>query len=240
MLADGESQLYAGCLRRDIHLRGEWLTSLMDFIARNLPSWRDDPARPQVSGETHLAAQLCGYLNSISRLTKGWDFLQFRREEPDQTNKNRAIDLVVSPSGSLIQIDGMTYNEYQSLLSIECKRLPTPKGPKRDEREYLHSLTSSTGGVQRFKMGHHGASQARAAIIAYVQQHNIAAWQAKIEQWLGELEAEGVAGWSRADALRLTKHDPALRVACLQSQHNRNGGLEDIVLDHMWIEISPG
>ena len=154
MLADeGECRVQVGRLDSEVHLPGEWINALVGFIGSVLPGWRDDPRRPARTGEDALTAQLCAKLASASRHTPGWDFLQFRREEPDAADSRRAIDLAVAPSGSVIWIEGREYTEYQTLLPIECKRLPTPTGHKRDEREYLYSRFSTTGGVQRFKAG---------------------------------------------------------------------------------------
>src|SRR3546814_15440844 len=101
------------------------------------------------------SSDLCARLTSASRHTPGWDFLQFKREEPDDTDGRRSIDLAVAPSGSVIRIEGRQYTEYQTLLPIECKRLPTPTGNDPDEREYLYRRFSTTRGVQRFKAGQH-------------------------------------------------------------------------------------
>src|SRR3546814_9293049 len=87
------------------------------------------------------------------------------------------------------------YTEYQTLLPIECKRLPTPTGTDRDEREYLYSRFSTTGGVQRFKAGHHAASHARAAMIGYVQGRDIPAWSVKLDRWIAGLAGDAVEGW---------------------------------------------
>ena len=185
MLADrSESAGRAGLLGTGTHLPREWLSSLISFIADALPSWRDDPKREAVSGETQLTDQLCARLNSLSRHAPGWDALQFRREVPDETDGRRSIDLVASPSGQVIFIDGREYNEYQTLVPIECKRLPTPVGKDRDEREYLVSRYSSTGGVHRFKAGHHGASHTCAAMIGYVQDKDVVFWQGQIDAWI--------------------------------------------------------
>lgn len=93
--------------------------------------------------------------------------LQFRREESDEADNHRSVGLVASPSGQVILIEDHEYNEYQTPLPIECKRLPTPIGTSRDEREYLISDFSTTDGVHRFKADHHGASHERAAMIGY-------------------------------------------------------------------------
>lgn len=238
MLADqGERQLAAGVLNPGVLLPEEWFESLIRFISGVLPGWRDDSVRPAQTGETKLTAQLCSRLNSASHRTVGWDFLQFKREEPDEADGRRAIDLTVAPRDSVIWIEGRRYTEYQTLLPIECKRLPTPAGVDRDEREYLYSRFSTTGGIQRFKAGHHGASHNRAAMIGYVQEQSIPAWNAQLDQWIDDLETASVVGWSVADKLKLIQHDAASMTAMLQSEHKRDRDLNEIKIDHLWIEM---
>jgi hypothetical protein len=236
MLADGgEGLAHAGVLDGNIHLPGEWLSSLVAFIAAALPSWRDDPRRPSRTGETSLTAHLCGYLNGRTRHATGWDFLQFRREEPDEADARRSIDLIVAPSGSIVWLEGREYSEYRTLLPIECKRLPTPRRIDRDEREYLYSKFSTTGGVQRFKAGQHAAAHTRAAMIGYVQAEDIAFWTRQLNQWIEALVGEALAGWSDSDKLQIASHDIARRVAWLRSTHDRRAGLDPILLDHIWL-----
>lgn len=238
VLADeGERQLCAGVLDHGVHLPGEWFDSLIEFVSGVLPMWRDDPIRPNQTGETGLTAQLCSRLTSASRHAPGWDFLQFKREEPDEIDGRRSIDIAVAPSGSVIWIEGREYTEYQTLLPIECKRLPTPSRADRDEREYLYSQFSTTGGIQRFKAGHHGASHGRAAMIGYVQNRTVPAWAVQLDQWIEELEGTEVEGWSIADKLSLIKYDTVSRTAAFRSVHNRRPGLTDIRIDHLWIEM---
>jgi hypothetical protein len=238
VLADDSVDLVqAGTLGSGVHLPGEWLSSLVDFIGSVLPGWRDDPARPPQTSETGLTAQLCARLTSASRHMPGWDFLQFRREEPDESDRRRTIDLAVAPSGSVIWIEGRQYTEYQTLLPIECKRLPTPSGTARDEREYLYSSFSTTGGVQRFKAGHHAASHIRAAMIGYVQDRDIPTWIARLDQWIEGLADDGIGDWSLTDKLGVIEHDSASRIASLRSEHARPNGLVGIRIDHLWIEM---
>ena len=114
MLADqSQNGVSSGTLDRGVHKPGEFFSSLVRFIAEALPSWRDDPVRKVVTGETRLTAQLCAKLNSLARHSPGWDILQFRREEPDEADGRRAIDLVASPSGEIVVVEGKEYNEYQ-------------------------------------------------------------------------------------------------------------------------------
>lgn len=238
VLADeNQAAAQAGTLGANIHVPGEWLTSLVGFIAAALPAWRDDPKRPPQTTETALTAQLCARLNSISRHSPGWDFLQFRREEPDDVRGGRSIDLVAAASGAAIWIAGREYSDYCALLPIECKRLPTPAGTNRDEREYVFSKFNSTGGVQRFKAGNHAAAHARAAMIGYIQSQNILFWRTQLDSWIDGLIASTAQGWSVDDKLALGTHYSTTRLASLQSMHDRNSGLEPIRIDHLWIEM---
>ncbi|AYM14668.1 MULTISPECIES: hypothetical protein [Agrobacterium] len=238
MLAEnGEYSSQAGALNADVQFTGEWLSSLLEFIATALPAWRDDPVREAVHGETRLTAQLCARLNSLTRHAPGWDILQFRREEPDDTDARRAVDLVAAPRGQIIWLAGREYNEYQTLLPIECKRLPTPPGADRDEREYLISQYTSTGGVQRFKAGNHGAAHSRAAMIGFIQNLNVEHWVQQIDAWVDAIVAEPTIGWSSDDKLALIRNQVSDRVAALQSNHTRQSGLHPIRIDHLWIEM---
>ena len=238
MLADqGDGQAATGALDIGLHLPGEWLSALVGFIAGALPAWRDDPARETAAGETRLTAQLCSRLNSLTRHTPGWDFLQFKREEPDESNGSRSIDLAVAPSGQVIWIEGREYNEYRTMLPIECKRLPTPTDSNRDEREYLISRFSSTGGVQRFKAGHHAAVHARAAMIGYIQERDVTHWRTQLDGWIEGIVADSIPGWSNRDKLELTAHDSVTRTAALRSRHARINGSQPIDIDHLWIEL---
>ena len=92
-------QAQSGALGKNVHLKATSMHELLDFIADQLPGWRDDPDRPKKTSETDLTSQLCGYLNTAARFSSGWDILQFRIEEPDEQQKGRKIDLVASPCG---------------------------------------------------------------------------------------------------------------------------------------------
>jgi len=238
MLADLEkSAEYAGTLDSNVLKPLEWMSSLVNFIAKALPEWRDAPTRNPESNERRLTAQLCSRLNSLARHSPGWDILQFKQEEPDETIGSRSLDLGVQPCDAVISIEGRQYTEYQTLLPIECKRLPTPIASDRDEREYLISQYSSTGGVDRFKQGRHGAAHQRAAMIGYVQENDVDFWRSKVDTWITEIANAPTEGWSFGDKFTLVDHDPTQRLASLISVHERASNLDPIHIDHIWIEM---
>ncbi|MGE0824353.1 MAG: hypothetical protein AB7P18_19835 [Candidatus Binatia bacterium] len=211
---------------------------MLDFISDELPRWRDRSDRKQETAETTLTSQLCAHLNSAARRSVGWDFLQFRTEEPDEQTKGRKIDLVSAPSDTTVWIEGRRHVDFDTLLPIECKRLPTPKDKDRDEREYVINRHASTGGIQRFKSGHHGASHNLGAMIAYVQQETRTFWNKRIARWIRDLVKARQAGWSAKDLLQLDHDDEILRLIVLRSSHTRERGLPEVELRHLWIEMN--
>jgi hypothetical protein len=226
-----------GSLRSDVHKPATFRRELIDFIAEELPRWRDRPDRPNETSETILTSQLCAHLNSAARHAPGWDILQFREEAPDEVRKGRKIDLVPSPCGATICVDGRRHTEFDSLMPIECKRLPTPKGDDRDEREYVFSRSTSTGGIQRFKDGHHGAAHTFGSMIGYVQEEKTAVWDKRVAGWISNL-AGVQPGWTIKDLLRLERSDSASRLSVFRSSHERQNGLPEIELCHLWMEMN--
>ena len=227
-----------GSLNGDVQKPAAFRQELLGFIANELPHWRDRPDRPDETSETILTSQLCAHLNSTARHSAGWDILQFRVEEADEQYKGRKIDLVASPSGATIIIEGRRHTDFDSLMPIECKRLPTPKGTDRDEREYVVSQYSSTGGIQRFKAGHHGAAHAFGAMIGYLQKETTPAWETRVAGWINDLIDATEPGWTVKDLLSLQRRDAPLRLTIFRSLHERRNGLPEIELRHLWIEMN--
>jgi hypothetical protein len=157
---------------------------------------------------------------------------------PDEQHKSRSIDLVPAPCAAIVWIEGRRVTDFETLLPIECKRLPTPKGKNRDVREYVISRHASTGGIQRFKAGHHGSAHKLAAMIAYVQEGTLTIWEKRVASWIEKLANGGQPGWTAGDALRLERNDETQRIAVLCSLHARDKGLEQIELRHLWLKMN--
>lgn len=236
MLADLSAPTHSGALGPHVHLPGASRFELIEFIASELPRWRDRSERPNETSETVLTSQLCGHLNSAARHSR-WDFVQFRVEQADEQNKNRKIDLVPSPCGVTIVIEGRVHSDFDTILPIECKRLPTPKGTDRDEREYVVSRFTSMGGIQRFKAEHHGASHSVGAMIAYLQNDTPTIWIDRMKEWIKGMIDLREIGWSSSDHLVLVSNDSIQRLTLLRSNHARvsKGTIE---LRHLWIAMN--
>jgi len=237
MLADNfNQQNRIGLLNSELQLPAYALHALIDFIADELPRWRDDPERPERSAETDLTDQLCARLNSVARTSNGWDHYQFRTEVPDEVEKSRKIDLVASPCGVIIWVDGRRCTQYDTLLPIECKRLPTPKDNARDEREYVVNRKATTGGIQRFKEGNHGAKHSLAAMIAYVQTESAESWLVHVNTWIVELSKSDTR-WSKNDMLRRDSLLAEFGLTSYRSTHVRTSKPSELELRHLWIDM---
>ena len=236
MLANTKGEVGLGRLDSEIHLPSTAKYAILDFIARQLSSWRDHPDRPNKQAEDRLTEHLCDYLNSEACRSE-MSHVQFRTETGDETKASRTYDLSIKPREALV-VEGRRSTIFDTLLPIECKRLPTPQGTNRDEREYVFSQHASVGGIQRFKAGDHGATHELAAMIGYVQQGTCAFWNERIASWIDDLAASNQQGWSAGDFLQLERDDIVARVAILSSTHTRPGGKPDIDLRHLWIQMS--
>lgn len=236
MLANSPpNQTAIGALAPNTQKQDLSLYELLDFIANQLPLWRDDTERQPVSSEHDLNDQLCDYLNHASRHSS-WDFLQFRTEVPDSITSGRSLDISPKPSTRTVWVKGRQYNKYQALIPIECKRLPTPKGSDRDEREYVFSSYGIRGGIQRFKLGKHGADHELAAMVGYIQERDCGYWKNEIISWITELRKTDPV-WQPSDCFTDDKYDKVLRLSRLRSVHQRPSGLSDIEILHFWIEM---
>lgn len=237
MLTDSFNIVQSGRLDPDIHLPSTAKLELVDFIAEELPLWRDHPDRPTAHAETKLTEHLCDHLNSAAYYSTAWSHVQFRTETGDETRGGRKIDLTVKPLGAVLIIEGRRHSQFDALFPIECKRLPTPKGKKRDEREYVITEPGTTGGIQRFKFGHHGAAHTFAAMIAYVQERSFSHWLSQVNCWIRDLAAEPDSAWSDSDILQPLSDDSATGISTLKSRHRREGGRDGCELRHLWIRM---
>ena len=221
--------LDAGAFRREI----------VDFIERELPVWRDRPERPPATDEPTLNQTLCTHLNSACR-RQSFDSIQFL-QEPLQTSGRRA-DIGTMPCGT-ISVEGRVYYDFEQLLPIECKRLPTPPDRKRSSMEYVKGLPGHrTGAIERFKHGLHGPTNPEAVLIAYVQSVAFSHWQQTINARLAELAAarEDAGLWSPEEMLTVHFADPARRRQRLVSKHRRvpPAATPSLLISHLWIQMN--
>ncbi|MBW8016857.1 MAG: hypothetical protein FVQ82_11770 [Planctomycetes bacterium] len=225
---------YTGKITSGIKLRTFQLT-IISFICQQLPSWRDDPDRPNEQSENKLNLQLCKFLNSHA--SNDLPMIRFNHEEY-QTGRRQA-DMSASPAKSIF-LEAKPYTIYDPVLVIECKRLPAHSSSP--EKEYVTSPTPEkiSGGIQRFKLGLHGAKLDLAVIIGYVQDHSARYWHKKIDGWILELVSNQIGdgcSWTVNETLKPLKEDKTKGVANCCSLHHRTYG-NKIELHHLWIAMN--
>lgn len=236
MLAERTSTISTGSLGKNVLFEAESLYQLLEFVGDELAAWASRSDRTKRNAENALTSQFCSHLNSASRRS-GWDFVQFRTEVPDEENASRAIDLAASPCNAVIEVSGRTLSDHDMILPIECKRLPTPKGKDREETEYVFTEKSTTGGIQRFKDGHHGSHHSLAAMIGFVQKQAAPSWLSKVIGWVNDRVTAKVPGWSAADHL-VDIGVASGPVSRYKSQHTRQLGLGPIEIRHYWLDLT--
>src|SRR5689334_22539524 len=105
MLAEHPHQIQSGRLDKDVHKPATHNLELMDFIASELPRWRDHPDRPDKENETALTEFLCDYLDDSANASMAWSHVKFRTEAGDEGHSSRKIDLVAKPRGCALIIE---------------------------------------------------------------------------------------------------------------------------------------
>ena len=237
MLSDLSVPGSCGYFADELHLPRTAKHELFEFITSELPRWRDHPQRSADQAETVLTNALCSHLNTAARYSVGWSRIQFLPEEPDEVVKGRKVDFAPKPLGATIVIEGRRHTQFDKLFPIECKRLPTPSGQGRDPREYVIVDGGTTGGIQRFKDGLHGASHSFGGMIAFVQEGACDHWLCSINEWITELAQQEASRWTTQDELRLVNSDEVLGVFTYCSTHGRKPAQGIIELRHSWIKM---
>lgn len=207
----------------------------IDFVRDQLPAWRDDPTREPGDSEEHLNAQLSKFLNASAR-QNDFSMVHFHHEE--RQTRRRRVDLSVNPTET-IWIGPRHHSVYEPFLVMEAKRLPAPSNDR--EREYVTGGDKRTGGIQRFKLGLHGASLSAAAMIGYVQAGDSSEWHETINTWISELVGRSGAGdcsWSEGDQLgNLTRNRKTFVSQCESTHQRVDAGTDRIRLHHLWVEM---
>jgi hypothetical protein len=161
----------------------------------------------------------------------------FHHEVPE-TGQHR-VDVSASPP-EMIVIEATTYSIYDPFLVLEGKRLPAPSSDR--QMEYVTGREQRNGGIQRFKLGLHGAKLQVAMIIGYVQEGSALHWHKEINSWISALAAGTVTDvcvWKAEDRLGSLDEDKEDRIGSCSSEHERSGVVasNSIRLHHLLVEM---
>ena len=234
-MADETPDDRAGCGR----LSGGPETTLtertVEFVRGELPGWRDDPHRPAEESEERLNGQLCKFLNVAAAYR--FPMVHFHHEE--KQTAGRRVDISANPLSA--RFVGETFHTiYHPFIVFEGKRLPAPS--KDREREYLTGGEAKSGGIQRFRLGLHGAEQRQVAIIGYVQRGTTRECFGRINRWVAEIQEalalDGLA-WCEKDVLTEFRESVKERTAFCRSKHRRSGAVvsDEVLISHLWIQM---
>ena len=216
---------------------GAFHREMIAFIERELPVWRNCPGRPSATDEPSLNQSLCLHFDRASR-RQCFDSIRFL-QEPLQRSGRRA-DIAVMPLDTIV-VEGRTYCDFEQLLPIECKRLPTPPDKRRSDLEYVHGLPGHrTGGIERFKHGSHGHENQQALMVAYVQAESFAHWLAVINARLVQLATNGTDEgiWNPSELLSSATSAMGVVVQRLNSRHRRLRPpccSDRVEMEHLWL-----
>lgn len=204
------------------------------FVSKQLPAWRDDPDRPQEQAEDRLNLQLCKFLDSRARN----EFPMVRFDHEEYQPKGRRTDLSASPVNPTI-IGAKSYTIYDPITVLECKRLPAPS-PNREKEYVTGGKGRTSGGIQRFKLGLHGANVDVAVMIGYVQEQAPRYWHSKINSWIMEVARgiiEDTCVWSSDEVLGQIEEDSFTGNASCCSTHTRimPASKKRILIQHLWV-----
>lgn len=208
----------------------------IDFVYTQLPAWRDDPNRLDEQSENKLNLQLCKFLDSNAR--NSFPMVRFNHEEY-QTGFS-SVDISASPI-EMTTIGAKTFTIYDPIVVLEGKRLPAPSHDR--EKEYVTGgIEHKSGGIQRFKLGLHGANHDIAAMIGYIQERSACDWHNEINRWIEELSSgtiKDVCAWNTSEILGKLEEDSSKGVANCRSTHNRNSSAQSnkILIRHLWITM---
>jgi hypothetical protein len=207
----------------------------LEFIEEELPLWRDRSDRLEEAAEEKLNAQLCKHLNAAAR--KKQLPVMFHHEEKQL--KNRRVDISAGlDEGGFI---GSIYHSIDKpFLVIEGKRLPAPGGKAR-ETEYVSGGSDLTGGVQRFRLGLHGAGLKTVALIGYLQNDSLQSWFERINGWIKKLSESSPAEekWRLEELLEGLSINSKERTSRSSSVHPRiTADRATFEIRHLWVEMS--
>ena len=192
----------------------------INFVCQQLPAWRDDPDRFNEKSENRLNLQLCKFLESHAR--KNFPMVRFDHEEYQP--KRRSVDLSASFAEPMC-IETRLYTIYDPIVVFESKRLPAPSQDRH--REYVTGEGKKiSGGIQRFKLGLHGANLDIAAMIGYIQERSKQEWHSDINMWISELTTcalKDTCIWSNNEQLEFIEENVTKSVASYRSVHHRTG-----------------
>lgn len=134
-----------------------------------------------------------------------------------------------TPNARSLDIGIKFYAKSRSdvFCAVEAKRL----GTGTQAKQYV---CGSTGGIERFKRGHHGSKLKRSIMLGYVQSNSVAHWFEYVNTVIEVQTSDASITWSSKDKLVGTDY-LSTHFKC-ESTHARSNQTS-IRLMHLWVEF---
>jgi hypothetical protein len=208
----------------------------IQFVQEELVRWTDRSDRAAAIKEGTLNSQLCKHLDASAR--ERFPLVQFHHEEGQ--GKKHSVDLSAGFTAGT-HLDGNYHSIDDPFLVFECKRLPAPA--KNRSREYASNRPAAGGGIQRFKLGLHGARFNKAVMIGYIQNKDSTYWHGEVNTWILELASEEqlqAEVWNDTEILDHLQISPEGKLSRSDSTHSRVGDCVSATIEivHLWVVMS--
>lgn len=210
----------------------------LEFIRSQIPGWRDDTRRAKDSAEPDRNSSLCDFLDIQSRNI--FPMVRFKHQAPQ--GRTRSIDIGVQSMDECTYIGAGEYSKYEPFMVIEAKRLPAPSSAR--EREYVSGTYPKSGnpagGIQRLKLGLHGANIETAVMVGYIEQESAQHWHININIWINDLvvvQCDDGCTWTENDKLIELYCNNDTGVSQTESNHERTNLCitNNIRIHHYWV-----
>jgi hypothetical protein len=208
--------------------------AVLDAIENGLVEFSGRSESRGIQNEKGITNRLCKILNCHKLL-----YFHHEGMQDEASGTSSVVDMEALTTSSTM-FEARLYSKEQTLMAIEAKRLPSPP-PKSREREYVIGAERNSGGVERFKLGIHGAEASAWALVGYVQNGSFSYWRETINGWINELISESSCApeWHPSDKLALlaeSSKTARYKSSCKRTSRGKNDVIE---LMHLWIALEP-
>lgn len=203
---------------------------VVEFIKTHLPKFAESVLKTDIQNENGLNSQLSRFItNAAAQET----FFADRECMEDEARGNSpATDI-----GIYLKVDDIGMDP--PLITVyEGKRLSANIESMRRQEYVIGHLEKgkhiSCGGIERFKLGIHGAKFRHAGMIGYIQDGTPDDWRKKVNTWISALCSRSFnPAWSERE--QLTPQITKGRVTECSSVVKRIDN--DLYLTHLWIDL---
>lgn len=214
MLRDTK-QIQAGEAKFDGELIYSHLFNFVETTFSQFPSYFKS-IYSSVKKERHITQSFAELLTEEHR--KSESILRFGFTNEYQTPNERNLD---------IGIKFFTQSMRDVFCAVEAKRL----GTGAQAKQYVHG---DTGGIERFKRGHHGSKLNRSIMLGYIQSQTINHWFEFVNTVIEVQNSDDTIKWTGSDKL-VNPEYLKTHFKC-ESSHSRINQ-RNISLLHLWGEF---